>query len=113
MNKIIDAKRIWIFLAFAFGLAWTVDLVIYLTGGLAQLGVGTLAWTLLVVTMAAPALAHLLTRLITHEGWQVLYLRPRFKRSWRLWLVAWIGTPFLVLLGTGLFFAIGTPLGNH
>ena len=106
MNKAVNWKRIWIFLAFAFGLAWAIDLVIYFTGGLAQLGVGTLAWALLVVTMAAPALAHLLTRLITHEGWQGLYLRPHFKRSWRLWLVAWIGTPFLVLLGTGLFFAI-------
>jgi hypothetical protein len=104
MNRAVHWKRIWIFLAFVFGLAWMVDLVIYLTGGLAQPGVGTLAWTLLVVTMVAPTLAHLLTRLITYEGWQKLSLRPHFKRSWRLWLVAWVGTPLLVLLGPGLFF---------
>jgi membrane protease YdiL (CAAX protease family) len=106
MNKIVDLRRIWIFLAFAFGLAWTIDLVIYLTGGLAQLGVGTLAWMLLVITMAAPTLAHLLTRLITREGWQDVYLRPHFKHRWPFWLAAWVGTPLLVLLGAGLFFAI-------
>jgi hypothetical protein len=54
MNKIVDLRRIWIFLAFAFGLAWVIDLVIYLTGGLTRLGgVGTLAWMLLVVTLVA------------------------------------------------------------
>jgi membrane protease YdiL (CAAX protease family) len=105
MNKTVDSRRIWIFLAFAFGLAWAIDVVIYLTGGLTRLGVGTSAWLLLVGTMAAPALAHLLTRLVTHEGWQDVYLRPHFKRSWPFWLAAWVGTPLLVLLGTGLFFA--------
>lgn len=106
MNKIVDLRRIWIFLAFAFGIAWAIDLVIYLTGGLTRLGVGTSAWLLLAVTMAAPTLAHLLTRLITHEGWRDVYLRPHFKHSWSFWLVAWVGTPLLVLLGTGLFFAV-------
>ena len=53
MNKLVDSRRIWIFLVFAFGLAWAIDLVIYLTGGLTRLEVGTLAWMLLLVTLVA------------------------------------------------------------
>jgi membrane protease YdiL (CAAX protease family) len=56
--------------------------------------------------MAAPALANFLTRLVTGEGWRDLYLRPRFKYGWRFWAAAWLGTPLLILLGTGLFFAL-------
>jgi hypothetical protein len=32
----IDARRIGIFLAFSFGIAWIAGLIIYLTGGLAH-----------------------------------------------------------------------------
>lgn len=106
MEGKIERKRVWFFIGFAFGIAWTVDLVIYLTGGLSDLGVGSLAWILLVVSMAAPSLAHILTRLVTGEGWRDLYLRPRFREGWRLWAVAWVGTPVLILIGTGLFFAL-------
>jgi membrane protease YdiL (CAAX protease family) len=106
MEKGVETKRVWLFVAFAFGIAWTIDLVIYLTGGLSNLGVGSLAWVLLAVSMAAPSLANILTRLVTGEGWRDLYLRPRFKRSWRFWATAWLGTPLLVLLGAGLFYAL-------
>jgi predicted membrane chloride channel (bestrophin family) len=34
MDKQIDTRRIIIFLAFAFGIAWITGLIIYLTGGL-------------------------------------------------------------------------------
>ena len=106
MNEKVDLTRVWLFLVFAFGLAWAVDAVIYFTGGLIGLGVGTSAWLLLIISMAAPALAHILTRLVTHEGWQNTYLRPHLHRSWRFWLAAWIGMPLLVLVGTWLFFII-------
>jgi hypothetical protein len=95
VNNRLDVKRITIFLAFAFGIAWLNGLVIYLTGGLAQSpeivpGSGvTLALVLLAVGyMGAPALAHILTRLITREGWHDTYLRPR-QTSWPYWIAAW------------------------
>ena len=106
-----DWKRIAIFLGFAFGIAWAVALVIALTGGLQNspdLGGGlTLALVLLATGyMAAPALAHVLTRWVTHEGWQDLYLRLNFKQGWRYWLIVWLGSPLLLLAGAALFFAL-------
>ncbi len=106
MERTLETKRVWIFVALAFGIAWAIDLTIFLTGGLADLRAGSLTWVLLVVTMAAPALANILTRVVTGEGRQDLYLRPRFKRGWRFWATAWLGTPLLVLLGAGLFYAL-------
>ena len=106
MKKKIESKRVWLFLLFAFGIAWAIDLVIYLTGGLTGLKTGSLPWILLVVSMAAPALANILTRRVTREGWKGLFIRPRFKQSKRYWLLAWLGTPLLVLLGTVIYFAL-------
>jgi membrane protease YdiL (CAAX protease family) len=106
MEKSVETKRILIFVAFAFGIAWVLDLAIYLTGGLSSPAAGSRAWVLLLISMAAPALANVLTRLVTGEGWRDLYLRPRFKHGWRFWAVAWLGMPLLILLGTGLFFVL-------
>ena len=65
-NNVVDWKRIGIFIAFAFGIAWLVALVLYLTGGLTAT-----TYTLVMLGagyMSAPALAHILTCLITREG---------------------------------------------
>jgi len=106
MKTKIESKRIWLYLLFAFGIAWAIDLVIYMTGGLTDLKTGSLPWILLVVSMAAPALANLLMRRITGEGSKNLYLRPRFKQTKRYWLLAWLGTPLLVLLGMVMYYIL-------
>ena len=74
MNNQLDMKRITVFLAFAFGIAWLIGLVVYLTGGLVHSpeitpGSGiTLSLVLLSCGyMWAPTWAHLLTRLITRR----------------------------------------------
>lgn len=103
-NNIVDWKRIGIFIAFAFGIAWLVALVLYLTGGLTAT-----PYTLIMLGagyMGAPALAHILTRLITREGWQGLYLRPHFKRGWRFWAICWVGPAFFTFAGMTVFFAL-------
>jgi uncharacterized protein len=107
----LDIKRIALFLFFAFGIAWATGLVIYLTGGLVKsmpLGGGiTLAFVLLATTyMGAPALAHILTRLVTREGWQGLYLRPKFRQGWRYWLICWIAPSILIIVGMAVYFAL-------
>jgi membrane protease YdiL (CAAX protease family) len=109
----LDTKRIYIFLALAFGIAWATALVIYLTGGLANSpalveGTGiSLALVLLAgPVMWSPALAHLLTRWITGEGWQNLYLRPRLKQGWPYWLAAWFLPGLLTILGLALYFLL-------
>jgi membrane protease YdiL (CAAX protease family) len=112
MRSNFDTKRTVLFFVFAFGIAWAIDLAIYLTGGLlhSHLLVARTGWTLaqclMLLTMAAPALAHILTRVITREGWRDVFLRPHFKPSWRYWLLAWVGTPVLILLGLAIFFLI-------
>lgn len=109
----LDTRRIAIYLAFSFGIAWTAGLVIYLTGGLynsPQLVRGTpitLALVLLATGyMWAPALGHLLTRALTREGWNDTFLAPRLRRSWPYWVVAWVGPSILILLGAILFYAL-------
>ena len=54
--------------------------------------------------MWGPALGNLLTRLITHEGKQDLFLQFNFKRGWRYWLIAWFAPGIFIILGAALFF---------
>lgn len=103
-NKFVDWKRVGIFIAFAFGIAWLVAWVLYRTGGLTPT-----PYTLILLGagyMGAPALAHILTRLVTREGWQGLYLRPNFKKGRLYWLICWIAPVLFSFLGMGLFFAL-------
>ncbi len=110
MKEKLDTRRIFVFLFIAFGIAWATALVIYLTGGLVKsmpLGGGiTLAFVLLATTyMGAPAIAHILTRLVTREGWKETYLRPKFKQGWRYWIICWIAPSILIIAGMAVYFA--------
>ena len=100
----LDWKRIRIYLAFAFGIAWLFALGIQLTGGM-QKSPYTLLF-LAVGYMGAPAAANILTRLVTREGWQHLYLRPKFKQGWIYWLICWIAPALFTFLGMAVFFAV-------
>ncbi len=109
----IDRKRILIFIAFAFGISWITGLVIYLRGGLTDSrevipGSGLSEAFILLATayMFAPAIAHLLTRLITHEGWADTRMAFQFKTGWPYWLTAWIGTALLLAIGATAFFVL-------
>lgn len=109
----IDRRRVTVFLAFAYGIAWAFALVVYLTGGLVNSPVlipalnVTLATVLLALgVMWAPALAHILTRLVTREGWGDVGLRPNLRRGWPYWLAAWFLPGILTLVGMIAFFAL-------
>ncbi len=111
MNSPLDLRRIALYVLFAFGIAWIGGLAIFLTGGLVNsppIGGGfTLALLILtVVYMGAPAVAHLLTRLVTREGWQDLYLRPKLRRGWPYWIICWLAPSLLIFLGAAMFFAL-------
>jgi membrane protease YdiL (CAAX protease family) len=104
MRANIDTRRITWFVLIAFGIAWLVALIIFLTGGLAG---NLFAPTLIAVFyMSTPALAHVLTRLITREGWHNVYLRPYIRRGWPYWLACWVAPAILTIVGILLFFAI-------
>jgi membrane protease YdiL (CAAX protease family) len=103
-TNILDWKRISIYIAFAFGIAWLAALAIQLTGGLQESPYALLI--LAVGYMGAPAAANILTRLVTREGWQDLYLRPKFKQGWVYWLICWIAPVLFTFVGMAVFFAI-------
>ncbi|MCL4504899.1 MAG: CPBP family intramembrane metalloprotease [Chloroflexi bacterium] len=104
MKNPLDTKRILIFLGFAFGFAWLGSLVIFLTGGLSN---NPLALPLeSVVVMGAPAVAHVLTRLVTREGWSDVYLRPRFRQGWRYWVILWVSPALLTIAGAAIFYVV-------
>ena len=112
MDTELRARRIGVFLGFAFGIAWTVALIVYLTGGLVNspsLVPGGLTLAVVLITagyMMAPALAHVLTRLVTREGWRSVYLRPRLRQSWPYWAAAWLMPAVMTILGAAIFFAL-------
>jgi membrane protease YdiL (CAAX protease family) len=56
--------------------------------------------------MGAPALAHVLTRVLTREGWRDTYLRPHFRRGWPYWVAAWFSPGILTILGGVVYFAL-------
>jgi len=109
----IDTRRIIIFLLFAFGIAWTVGLIVYLRGGLVDSpalipGTGITEAVVFIALgyMWAPALAHILTRLITKEGWKDAGVRPNLRERWPAWVLAWFLPTLLVFLGIFIYFAI-------
>jgi uncharacterized protein len=111
MDKKLDSRRIIVFLSFAFGIAWITGLIIYLSGGLTnspQIAPGVTLALILMATayMWAPAVGNILTRLITHEGWKDMGLRPNFKKGWRFWLAAWFLPVVMTLPGAALFFVL-------
>ncbi len=102
----LDLRRVVIFCLFAFGISGAAAAFIALNGGLGgRLG----AWTVLVLAawyMPGPALANLLTRWVTGEGFQDLWLRPKIRAGWRAWVAAWFLPGLLVLAGAALYFAL-------
>jgi membrane protease YdiL (CAAX protease family) len=113
MVETLDKKRLFIFLGIAFGIAWILALVLVLTGGLAgspELVPDTgFTLALVLVTMGymwSPAVAHILTRWITKEGWKGTGLFPRFKDVLPFWVLAWIVPAILTIVGAMLYFVL-------
>lgn len=106
----LDVRRIALYLIFAFGIAWAGGLAIALTGGLANSppvagsNLPLAFFILTTVYMGAPAIAHVLTRLVTREGWEGVYLRPKLSQSWLYWVIAWLAPGLLTFAGAALFF---------
>ncbi len=107
----VDTRRIVIFLVLAFGIAWLTGLVIYVNGGLVnsrKVGPGLpLAFILLAFPyMWAPAIAHILTRLLTREGWKDVGLRLHFRQGWPYWLMGWVVPGLLTIIGGVVYYLL-------
>jgi membrane protease YdiL (CAAX protease family) len=115
MPNQFDLRRTLIYLGIAYGIAIAVTVVIAMTGGLENspplfnIGGAPLSLALVLLScvyMFAPTIGHVLTRVITREGWEGVFLRPHFRRGWRYWLIGWLHPPILAILGAALFFVI-------
>ena len=110
-NGGLETRRVLLFVSFAFAISWAIGVIVYATGGIGPESPSVLPgvplWVLLVAAgyMFGPALANVCTRIVTGEGRAGLRLRPRFRRDWRWWAIAWLLPIALIYLGTALFFA--------
>lgn len=113
MLEKIDTRRVVIFVAIAFGWSYAAGLLVWQMGGLFEarplISEALNSFTVIVALlyMPGPAVAHILTRLITREGWQDTKLRPSLHHGrWKYWLVGWLGTAVLLVIGGVAFYAI-------
>ncbi len=95
-------KRIAVFLSMTFVLSWGAEFYLWQNGGLEN----PYIQIILTGIMLIPAISVLLTRRITGEGFQDMWLRLDFKKNLRTYLVAWFGPPALIILGTALYFLL-------
>lgn len=107
-NQAIDRKRIFIFVAIAFGIPVTTVFVTSLTGGMnsAFIPQTDLAGVLMLTIAFAPAIANIITRLITREGWSNTWLRPNLRRGWPFYLAACVLPLMGILLGGAIYFLL-------
>lgn len=94
-------KRIAVFVLFSYLPAWALCLWMALSPAALNLGV-----VLLAICMFFPALASLLTRLLTKEGFGGLRLRPHFKGNGRYYALAFFGPSVLIAAGAALWFLL-------
>jgi len=110
MSASLDRRRISIYLLIAFGFTWTLDLIVFFNGGLAdspQLAPGvTLFLVLVAISMFGPAIAHVFTRLLTREGWQGMWLRPHLRAGGGYWALMWVLPMIFILAGSALYFLL-------
>ncbi|HSR30508.1 MAG TPA: CPBP family intramembrane glutamic endopeptidase [Anaerolineae bacterium] len=108
MISTIDRKRIYIFVAIAYGSSIAVALVLFNDGISLSDPMVTkpLAANLLRVLMFAPAVANIATRLITREGWSNMLLRPTLRRGWPLYLAALFLPALATLVGGATYYLL-------
>lgn len=104
-----DRKRIYIFVAIAYGFSILVAVVVFLNGGIYVKMPGTVrpvAMILMIVLMLAPTIANIVTRLITREGWSNMLLRPNFRGGWRYYLVGWLAPLLAIIVGGVIYYLL-------
>lgn len=98
------------FLAISFGLCWGSSLVIHLTGGLDGARLGPIPLSLALIAtgcMFAPALAVLVANATARgDAREPLRLAPEVSIRWRRYLLAWLGTCTLIVIGAAIDFAV-------
>jgi len=102
-EKAAAKKQLVIFIALTIGIAWIVFLLIPICGLTYGSGFSVI---ILAAAMFVPALSNILTRLITTEGFEKMYLRPHLKGHVRDYLLVYFGQTVLLFLSGAVYFLI-------
>lgn len=122
-RTVAKPRRAWsplaraaVYVLVTFALTWTVEFgVIWpaATSGSGPLsgygmsGMSVLTYALIAGMMLMPTVGMLLTRLITREGMRDAWVKPfAFRRTWKWWIVAWLGTIALAAAGAAIYFIV-------
>jgi uncharacterized protein len=101
--KTATKKRLILFVSLTITIGWIIFSLMPLLG--LTYGKG-LSIAILAAAMFSPALSSILTRFITKEGFQNMYLRPHFKGHIRIYLLVFFGPTVLLLLSGVIYFLI-------
>ncbi len=102
-EKSATKKRLIIFVVLTIVIGWIVFLLIPICG--LTYGSG-LSIVILAAAMFVPTLCNMLTRLITKEGFNNMYLRPHFKGHMKHYLLVYFGPTALLFLSGAFYFLI-------
>lgn len=102
-EKMAAKKRLILFIVLTIIIAWTVFLLIPIFG---LANKTSLSVVILMTAMFVPALSSVLTRLITKEGFENMYLRPHLKGHIKEYLLVYFGPTVLLILSGAVYFLI-------
>ncbi len=106
-------KRVWIYIAFTFGITWTMWIVAGIFTGAFENGMGSTPIMMIVVAlgMFVPLIGALLTNVVMgRENRLNLCLRPRITGNVKYYLLAWFAPTIVSVLGAVVFFLINPSL---
>ena len=102
-------KSLFIFAGITFLLTWGYCLLLLypVLNGETLSDVPSMAAQLLVaLVMFFPSVGVLLTRFLTKEGFQNLWVNLNIKKDFKIYLLAWFGPGAFTIIGAGLYFLI-------
>lgn len=107
-EKKSNRRRIMLYLLINFGMTWAYEFLVVWPVALSENpAVQSMSQLALAVAMFFPAIAVLLTRLITKEGFRNSMLAPKNgRRSIPYFLMGWFGPALLTTIGAILYFLI-------
>lgn len=104
-NKRLEAKRLIIFLLLAFGISWVPAIILNCAVGYHEwFETYKMPFFALIVGFG-PALANVITRKLTHEGWHDSMLHLKLKGNIKYYLIA-LFTPVVMGIAEGVFATI-------
>lgn len=101
--KVMVKKRIILFVVLSIFIGWSISLLIPILGLVYGEGPSVV---ILAAMMFSPAISSLLTRLITKEGYQNMYLRPNFKGNGKKYILVFFGASIMLFLSCAIYFLI-------